>query len=791
LIGQRLSHYTVLAEVGSGGMGVVYRARDEHLNREVALKVLARDLVRDEPSRRRLRIEAEALSRLSHANVATIHDFDSVAGVDFLVMELIPGVTLADRLVAGPIPEPELLGLAVQMAEGLAAAHGMGIVHRDLKPANLRVTPEGRLKVLDFGLAKIAHELVSSGGSALTQIHTLLGTPPYMAPEQLAGGSVDARTDLFAAGVVLYEAATGRRPFEAPQPAAVMAAILNDPVRPPREVNPRVSRQLECIILRCLQKDPTSRYQSARELLEDLRRARAGAGLAAGDRESGGARPRSRRWIVGAALLGLGVLGTAFLLVIGRVRLPGAAGAGVASIAVLPLANLSADPAQEFFAEGMTDELITSLAQIAALKVISRTSVMRYKDTRKTVPQIARELNVDAVLVGSVVRAGERVRINAQLVEARGDRTLWARSYEHDLRDVLALQGEVAGAVSSEIRVRLTPEEKTRLTAAKLVNPVAYPLYLRGRQEWNRRTAQGLRSAIDYFQQALRHDPTYARAYAGLADAYGALGTQAFAPPASIYPQAKAAALKALELEPGLGEAHASLGNVLQNFEWNWTAAEREYRRAIELNPGDATSHQWLGMLLAQKGDFEQSLREVRRAEELDPLSMPVRISVGGCLYFAGRYDEAIEQYRRAEFLEPGFAPLYRALAGAYDRKGMPREAADALARGCLVAGDTVFAGVVRHAFAAGGTEGMVELLARAFIARRGQGYFPASHIAELYARAGRKDEAFRWLETAVRERDVDVNRLKTDPIFESLRQDDRYHVLLRRMGLEGAPGAS
>ena len=786
-VGRRLSHYVLLEGVGSGGMGEVYRARDDHLNRDVALKILLPALVSDEPSRARFRAEAEALSRLSHANVATVHDFDSQDGLYFLIMELIPGVTLSDKLNAGPLPEGELLNYAIQLGHGLAHAHERGIIHRDLKPGNIRITPEGCLKILDFGLAKIRRAEGSLLATTVGMDHVTCGTPPYMAPEQMVSDKADVRTDIYAVGTVLYEMATGQQAFSAPNLNSLAAAIMHGDARAPRQVNARVSRELETIVLKCLNKDPSQRYQTVRELLGDLRST--GPGATAQPAAASVDAARSRVWPWGAVAVGAAAAVLVFAASWWRVFTPGV-GPQVSSIAVLPLANLSADPAQEFFADGMTDELITELAQISAMKVISRNSVMQYRNTRKATPQIARELGVQALLVGSVVQSRNRVRISAQLVEAKQDRNLWAHSYERDLRDVLELQGEVARAIAREVSVKLTAEERERLSSARRVDPVAYPLYLKARYQWNKRTPEGLRKAIEYFGAAVAQDSAYAEAWAGLADSYGALGIQGAVPPREVYPRAKAAALRALRLNGTLHSAHASLGNILHNFEWNWPEAEKEYRRAIELNPNDPNATEWLAYLLAQSGRAGESIDQMHRAQTVDPLSMPINVGLGVCLYFARRYDDAIEQYRAAIELDPQFPPLYRALAGAYDAKGMPREATAALATFFRIGGDSTSAAAVERTFARSGSGGVAIGLATALEAARRRHYVPAARIAELYARAGKVDEAFQWLETGYSERDVDLNRLRVDPIFDGLRHDDRYHDLLARMGL-AAPTSS
>src|SRR5436309_18871 len=485
MIGRTLGHYRIESQIGAGGMGVVYLAHDERLHRDVALKVLPADTLADETARRRFRHEAQALSKLNHPNIATVHDFDSQEGMDFLVMEHIPGMGLDERLAGGPLAEKEAVKLGVQLAHGLEAAHREGVVHRDLKPGNLRITPDGRLKILDFGLAKGLRQGEGTDLTSLTTVGEVVGTLAYMAPEQVRGERVDARTDLYAAGAVLYEMATGRRAFPQGSAPELMYTILNQEPEPPSTVRRGISAGLDALARKALAKDPELRYQPARELGVDLERV-GGAGPAGRRRER-----RGRRWarvpvVVAGALAVL--LGALALLDPGGVRerlLRGPQTGAIQSLAVLPLENLSGDPQQEYFADGMTEELITTLAKISALTVISRSSVMRFKGRHPPLVEIARQLQIGTVIEGSVLRSGSRVRISATLVQAATGKSLWAENYERDLSDVLTLQGEVARAIAKQIQVRLSPRDRVRLEATRRVDPRAHEAYLRGRYAWS------------------------------------------------------------------------------------------------------------------------------------------------------------------------------------------------------------------------------------------------------------------------------------------------------------------
>src|SRR5579872_3519359 len=589
LLGQTLGHYRILEKIGEGGMGEVYRAHDEHLDCDVAIKVLPPGSVNDESARKRFHKEARILSRLGHPGIAIVHDFDSQEGVDYLVMEYISGKTLSEELAGGKLPEREVIRLGIHLAEGLSAAHEHGVIHSDLKPGNLRLTEDGRLKILDFGLARLRLPMAATATTAsFSEVHGVAGTLPYMAPEQLLAGEVDARTDIHAAGCVLYEMATGRRPFADIESSKLVGAILSKTPLSPVGINPGLSAELERIIGKCLEKETENRYQSARELLIDLRRVQTGTpgGLQAAPTPARGSWAKYLR-------LGMGICTAVLLLLIalnfhswrGQLLHKGEAPYRIESLAVLPLTNLSGDPQQEYFADGMTEELITSLAKIGALKVISRTSVMQYKGTRKPATQIANELNVDALIEGSVLREGGQVRITAQLIQAANDQNLWAESYQRDLRDVLALQNEIASAIAARVRAALTPTERTRLASARMVSPEAYEDYLKGLQHWYKLTPQDLNTALEYFELALNKDPSSARAYTGVSLVWIGRQQMGYTEPREAGPKAKTAALKALALDDALAEAHYALATVRIWSEWDWADGERESKRAIELNP--------------------------------------------------------------------------------------------------------------------------------------------------------------------------------------------------------------
>ncbi len=788
MIGQLLSHYRILEKIGVGGMGEVYLARDERLERDVALKVISPSVLSNETIRKRLRKEARALSRLSHPNIETLLDFDTEGDVEFLVVEYIPGTSLDEILTKGPLPEKEIARLGAQLASGLAAAHAQKIAHCDLKPANLRVTSDGRLKILDFGIAKALRASYQASGADVTTDSTsgdqaAVGTLPYMAPEQLQSLPADSRTDIFACGAVLYEMATGRRPFCEETALRLSDAILHQPVVTPRALNSRISPELERVINKCLEKEPENRYQSAQDLEVDLRQL---ALPRTTDSVRLPTRP-PRRWrIAGFAAACVLLLVTIGLLmnVDGlRNRLsPARAPGHIESIAVLPLENLSGDPEQDYFAEGMTDELITALAQMKSLSVISRTSAMLYKGTHKPLPEIARELNVDAVVEGTVLRSGDQVRITAQLIYAPTDTHLWAQSYQRDLQDVLKIQGEVASAIADQIEIAVTPQERMRLAAARPIVPQAYEAYLKGRYHWYKDTERDWKTAGQYFEQAIQLDPNYAPAYAGLADYYWLTDEL---PPKVRMPKAKQYALKALAIDPNLAEAHAALGEVRFLGEWNWPGAEREFKRALELDPGSVEAHRRYADYLSVSRRPEEAIAEIHLTQKFDPLSVSAQVMLGWTFYYARRYDEAIGQCQKVVSLEPDSANAHNCLGLSYLAKGMYPQAIEECQRAVSLSGnDPARAVDLARAYALSGNETAAQNILNGWRARAPRGYIPSFFFAQVYLALGKKDEGLDWLEKAYAERDARLVVLTVDPAFDSVRSHPRFQDLMRRMRL-------
>ena len=797
MIGKTISHYRVTAKLGAGGMGEVYLAHDERLEREVALKVLPARMLTDEAARKRFRKEALALSKLNHPNIATIYDFDTQDGVDFLVMEYVEGTTLSEKLSGHSLPEKDVARLGGQVADALEEAHEHGVIHRDLKPSNVMVTPKGQAKVLDFGLAKLVqHVSETAVTESLTEGPRGAGTLPYMAPEQLRGEEADARTDLYALGALLYEMATGERPFREDIATRLIDAILHQAPTTPRAINARVPPELERIILKCLEKNPGNRYQSAKDIEVDLRRLTTSTSAPA-VRVAAPARMTRRKAALAA---GIGLVMLAGVLIvwnkgtIGEWLGGGVSTAPIESIAVLPLDNLMGDSEQEYFVDAMTDALTSELGKIGALRVISRTSAQQIKkrmeETGESLQEIARELNLDAVVEGSVLRSGERVRVTAQLIHAATDRHLWSESYERDLTNVLRLQSEVARAIADKINVTVTSEERVRLALARTVNPEAHEAYLKGMYLYDKHTREDNPRAIEFAQQAIEIDPGYAPAYALLSSSYLEFGSFVGIPaiPASeARAKALAAAMKALDIDDTLAEAHVALGLILDFEHWDWAGAEREFKRAIELNPNSARAHaeyaNYLGYVTVK--DPDAAIREAKRAQELDPLSFWGNATVGLLYANAGKYVKASEEFQKSLKMYPHSGTLHWLIGIAHRRIGRYDEAIAEFEKAItLLPGNTDLVGALGHAYAAAGKryEALKILDELKQLSKRG--HVQPTTVSKVYAGLGQKDQAFEWLEKAYEEHERELVYIKINSAWVSLRSDPRYHDLLRRMNL-------
>jgi serine/threonine-protein kinase len=778
-------------------MGEVYRARDTRLHRDVAIKVLPASFSADPDRLRRFEQEARAASALNHPNILTIHDIGTHEGAPYLVSELLEGKSLRDRLQGEALRPATAVDLAVEVAQGLAAAHEKGIVHRDLKPENLFVLRDGRVKILDFGLAKLTRpeSALSDRSQVLTtpletEPGVVMGTLGYMSPEQLRGHSADHRSDIFSLGAILYEMLAGRRAFSRSTPVDTISAILTEE---PAELSGTVeglSPGLERIARRCLEKDPEARFQSARDLAFALKESAVLPTAA----QPVGPRPapvQARRLFprLGVGLLAIGVVALVVVIATrtGLLRQwpVKAGGTGrIASLAVLPLRDLTGDPRQQYFVDGMTEALTASLAQIRSLKVISRTSAVQYAGTKKPLRDIARELGVDGIVEGSVARAGDRVRVTAQLIQAKSDTHLWAKNFERELGDGYALQSEIARAVAEQIEASLTADEKSRLTASRPVDAKAYEAYLLGRFLLDQGTEESLNKARDQFTKALEIQKDYAAAYAGLASYYAILPFYSSLSPAEVFPKARAAAEKSLELDEGLAEAHASLAYIRAYYEWDWTAAEREFRRALELRPSYADAHFSYSRFLAAAGRMDEAVAEIRRAQDLDPRSLPLKANQALLSYFGGHYDEALKALSDIRQLDPTLPTAHWGLGLTYEQKGMEKEAIASLLKATSFSKSLNIQSSLGHAYAQFGRRAEARAIIEMLKERARQSYVPSYYFVLIHTGLGEKDLAFEWLERAYQERSTVLAYLRLDPRLATLRSDPRFGSVLSRLGV-------
>jgi eukaryotic-like serine/threonine-protein kinase len=792
--GARLGPYEILSPLGAGGMGEVFRARDTRLGRDVAIKILPERLADNAQALTRFENEARAVAALSHPNILAIHDFGRADEIIYAVTELLEGESLDRRIAREELTWKKALEIGAAVADGLASAHARGIVHRDLKPANIFLTRDGVVKILDFGLAR-ADMLLSgdagtqaptAAGLPATEPGTVLGTVGYMSPEQVRGESADARSDIFSLGCILYEMLTGRRAFREKTQAETLAAILRDHPKELPESGRAIPPGVNGVVMRCLEKNPDERFHSARDLAFALREILGASTISPmpGSVADAAPSPRRRKIWIGAALLAAAVAGALLWLVPGvRSRLlPGSN--SVHSLAVLPLANLSGDPQQEYFADGMTDQLIAGLARVGNLRVTSQTSAMTYKGTKKRLPEIARELNVDAIVEGSVQRSEGKVKVNAELIQAASEKHLWGDSYERDLHDILALQGEIAHAIARKVLLELTPEDRARLEDSRRIDPEAYDAYVKGRYYWNKRSPADLKSAIEQFRRALDLEPTYAAAYAGLADAYSQIAYQNSLAPRDGFPKAKAAAQKALELDAGLAAPHASIGFVHMYFDWDFSAAESEFRRAIALDPNSVTAHHSYSVYLAGMLRPSEARSEIEKAHALDPLSALVSTDMGFELYYQRNYEKAIQALRDAIEMNPK-APLPHFWLGrVYQAQQKYSEAfAEYQAAG---------PGVAQWPPALAGLGHLYGLLGRRADALRvldqmrdmaDKGFVTAYAPALVHLGLGEKEQALAWLNRSLEERANWLFWLLADPRWDPMRSDPGFQGIVRKVG--------
>ncbi|MEK6324034.1 MAG: protein kinase [Acidobacteriota bacterium] len=779
-----ISHYRILGRLGAGGMGEVYLADDTRLDRKVAIKFLPLEATADEQAKKRLIREARAAAKLDHPNICAIHEVGEEDGRSFIVMQYVQGETLESKIQRKALDLCESLDIAVQVADALAEAHAHNIIHRDIKPQNIMITARGQAKLMDFGLARAVQQksLIESEAetqSLLTEPGMIIGTVPYMSPEQVRGEPLDARSDIFSFGVATYEMVSGRRPFAGESAAATLSAILTKEPLPLARYSPDAPAELQRIVRKCLEKDREHRYQSARDLLIDLRRLMQ-------DRESSNVssvdsatQQPSKMRAVGFAAVAVAVLALAILAIYALT----ARDRAIDSLAVLPLVNGSADQNAEYLSDGITESLINSLSQLPKLRVIARTTVFRYKSQEADPQKVGRDLGVRAVLTGRVVQRGYAIFIQADLIDVASGAQLWGQRYDRKVSDILAVQDEIANQISDKLRLRLSGDEQKRLTKRSTENTEAYQLYLKGRYFWDKRSGEGMEKARQSFNQAIELDPNYALAYSGMADTY--LFCYCPLPRNETMPKAKAYAVKALAIDDALAEAYTTLAFVNMNYEFDWPGAEREFKRAIELNPNYPVAHQFFGGCLLQQGRTEEGIREAKRALELDPLSLALNWYLGLCLYHARQYDQAIDQLRKTIQMEPNYHLAHVTLGAVYVQKRMYAEALSEFQTASKLRVEPhVTASQHAHLYAVSGNRSEAEKILNKLKEIPPQQDDTNLRIAKIYAALGEKDQAIEWLDKAYQQRAFGMFFLKVDPTFDSLRSDPRFTDLLRRIGL-------
>src|SRR6267143_1659642 len=791
MIGQTISHYKILEKLGEGGMGVVYKAEDLRLKRTVALKFLPPHLTGTPEKRARFEQEAQAASALNHPNVCHINAIEEYEGQQFIDMEFVDGVTLRQQIPLQKVQDA--LSYAVQIGAGLNEAHGKGIVHRDIKCENIMVTSKGEIKVMDFGLAKL------KGTLKLTRTSSTVGTLAYMAPEQIQGGIVDARSDIFSFGVVLFEMLTGKTPFRGEHEAAIMYSILNEEPESIATYRPDLSLKLDRIIHRSLEKDPEDRYQHIDDMVSELRRLQKQSTKVVHPSPGDVKVPespqiktpppgktdrtaiRSRIVVLGGAALGIaGLAAVAYLLFVGR-QVGGEK--RIDSIAVLPFTNVGADPNTEYISDGITENIINNLTRLRKLRVVPRSTTFHYKGKDLDPQKIGSELHVSAVLTGRVTQHGENLNIQAELVDVLQQAQLWGKQYQEKLTDILGMQDEISRDIADQLQLQLNGEEQKNFTKRGTNNVEAYELYMKGRYYWNKRDPENIKRGILYFSQAIEKDSLYALAYAGLADCY--VAPPLLLPPNEVIPKAKAAAIKALEIDDQLAEPHAALAYAKFRYDWDWPGADKEFKRAFELNPNYAIAHQWRGFYLMSLGKFDEAFAEEKQALKLDPLSLVINGSSAWVFYYARHYDDAIDQARKSLELDQNFHITLWSLGRAYEQKGMYQEAIAAFQKGIASSGNTELTAALGHTYAMMGRIDEAEKVIRELKELSKSRYIGVYSIGEIYVALHKKEEAFQHLKEAIENHDFLLIHMKVDPWLDSLRSDPRFLELLKKVGLD------
>jgi len=795
MLDQTISHFHIVEKLGEGGMGVVYKAEDTRLHRFVALKFLPDNLAQDSLALERFRREARAASTLNHPGICTIHDIGEQGGRSFIAMEYIDGETLGAHIHGQPLPPEEIVKLGIQIADALDAAHTQGIIHRDIKPANVFVTRRGQAKVLDFGLAKLVRTGVALAADSeeiadsTSIVGIISGTPSYMSPEQVRGDNLDQRTDIFSLGLLLYEMATGHQAFGGVTGGVIIEAILTHSPPPARSLNPHLSPMLEEIINKALNRNIDQRYQRAADLRADLQRLERGADL---NWRNAGTDPRSdpRSTITHSQLRAAPAPQDSPT----QARAPRTERVSkvINSLAVLPFENATRDPENEYLSDGIALSLINVMATVPKLRVMAQSTVFRYKGGGIDPQAVGRELNVRAVLTGRIMQSGESLRIGAELVDVATGSQLWGTQYHRKAGDIFSIQDEISSEISEKLRIKLTRDEKKRLSKRPTADAEAYRLYLKGRHHWDRWTEDGFYKAIEYFQLAVEKDPSYALAYCGVADSYVLLGWNSYLPPKQAFPKAKMAAMRALELDPDLGEAHAPLAAVLWLHEWQWNQAQAEFQRSLALNPSYPTANHWFAEYVMTMGRQAEAIDKMKASQGLDPLSLIISVAIGWANYMTRRYDDAIEQLRRTVELEPHYPVTYWILGVLLRKMGELEQAIAEGEKGVRLSGGSplMTAALAQTLATAGEHAKAIEILGDLTNLAK-QKYVSPYFFAGIHIGLGKHDRAMEFLEQSYNDLSHWLIYLHIDPSMDPLRSDPHFQDLLGRIGLPLPPGNS
>ena len=803
MIAESIAHYRIIKKLGAGGMGEVYLALDTKLDRKVAIKVLHPDSLAEENLKKRLIREAQAAAKLDHPNICAIYDVNEADSLTFIVMQYIEGETLAEKMERKPLGLSTALAIAEQAAEGLAEAHTHGIVHRDIKPQNMMITPRGQLKILDFGLAKQmrSSDSVDYDAPTATLLSTpghVVGTMPYMSPEQVQGEPLDARSDIFSLGVTFYEMLAGKHPFKDKSNAVTISRILLAEPQPTEQFQTQASPALQALLNKMLSKDKAERYQSAEDLLTDLRQLP--APLAADDTQSEAMRTREvpappetgvdsiatkvwrNKWALIASVLAVLLLA----VLISRLFVKDS----LNSLAVLPFTYASSDPQlmanpdREYLSDGLTESIINNLSQLANLKVIARSSVFRYKGKNPDPKEIGTELSVRAVLTGQITQEGDNLIITTQLMDVKDNRSLGGDTYSRRIGDIRTVQEEIAKDISQKLHLKLTGVDPNHLTKTYTDSGEAYEAYLKGRYHWNKRTDEGFKQATNFFQEAIDKDPSYALAYTGLADCYTLRSDYGFLAPKEGYALAKGAVTLALKYDDSLAEAHTSLASIKAVTDWDWQGAENEYRRAIELNPNYPTAHHWYAAQLLLQGRLDQALQEIKKAQQLDPLSLGINKDFAVIYLYKRDYEKALEQCQKTLEIQD-FLGMSTYIAQIYELQQKFPAAIEVLEKAHLAAPDDgeISYGLAQ-AYALSGRKDEALKISNELNQPTGQPTSLPKEAAYLYALLGEKDKAIATLQTGADNHYISVAEIKTDPRFDALKTDARVVELLAKIGL-------